>query len=87
MVSNLQGFVEVEWIYFYRFEEHRIGNFSDIWFADQNIRELPLQPQSERMEFPTSTILTPYNYYVWKPMIFLHLMSKGLYQIVMGIET
>lgn len=56
---------------------------------DQNIKELLqllLQPQSERIEFPTSTILTPYNYYEWKPMILLHLRSKGLYQIVMGID-
>ena len=38
------------------------------------------------MEFPTSTIPNPYNYYEWKTMILLHLRSKNLYQIVMGIE-
>ena len=38
------------------------------------------------MEFSSSTILTPYNYYEWKPVILLHLRSKRLYQIVMGIE-
>ena len=39
------------------------------------------------VEFSYSTILTPYNYHEWKLMIFLHLRSKVLYQIVMGIET
>ena len=38
------------------------------------------------MEFPTSVILTSYNYYEWKLMILLHIRSKGLYQKFMGIE-
>jgi hypothetical protein len=39
------------------------------------------------MEFPASAILTPYNYFDWKPRITHMLMGKGLYRIAMATET
>jgi hypothetical protein len=39
------------------------------------------------MEFPASSILTPYNYFEWKTRIILHLKGKDLYQIVMATEA
>lgn len=37
----------------------------------------------ERMEFPSSTILMPHNYFKWKPKVLLQLRSRELYQIAM----
>ncbi|KAH9291034.1 hypothetical protein KI387_044163 [Taxus chinensis] len=39
------------------------------------------------MEFSASAILTPYNYFYWKPKILLQLRSRGLYRIVMNTEV
>ena len=39
------------------------------------------------MEFPQSTILTPYNYFEWKSKILLHLISRDLFQITMETEV
>jgi hypothetical protein len=42
----------------------------------------------KRMEQPsTSVILTPFNYFEWKPKIILLLRSKGLYRVTMGTEV
>lgn len=38
------------------------------------------------MEFLVSSLLTPYNYFEWKPKIMLELRSRGLYRIVMATE-
>ena len=40
-----------------------------------------------KLEFPQSTILTPYNYFEWKPKIQLHLRSRGLFRITMETEV
>eukprot|EP00253_Pinus_taeda_P004632 PITA_04632 len=40
-----------------------------------------------KLEFPQSAILTPYNYFEWKPKIQLHLRSRGLFRITMGTEV
>ncbi len=39
------------------------------------------------MEFPQSAILTPYNYFEWKPKIQLHLRIRGLFRITMETEV
>jgi len=39
------------------------------------------------MESSASIILTPYNYFDWKPKILLQLRSKGLYRIVKNKEV
>jgi hypothetical protein len=40
------------------------------------------------MEQPsTSMILTPFNYFEWKPKIILLLRSKGIYRVTMGTEV
>jgi hypothetical protein len=38
------------------------------------------------MEFLASAILTPYNYFNWKPRINHMLMGKGLYRIAMATK-
>lgn len=40
-----------------------------------------------QLEFPKSAILTPYNYFEWKPKIQLHLRSRGLFRITMETEV
>jgi hypothetical protein len=40
------------------------------------------------MDHPSSSvILTPFNYFEWKPKIELLLQSKGLYRLTMGTEV
>ena len=39
------------------------------------------------MDSPSSVILTPYNYFDWKPKILLQLRSKGLYRMVKNTEV
>jgi hypothetical protein len=43
--------------------------------------------RAKRMDFPSTNILTPYNYFEWNPKVLLLLKNKGLYQISMGIEV
>ena len=51
-------------------------------------RRLKKQQRMEsKLEFPQSAILTPYNYFEWKPKIQLHLRSRGLFRITMGTEV
>jgi hypothetical protein len=41
----------------------------------------------KRMEQPsTSVILTPFNYFEWKPKIIL-MLSKGLYRVTIGTKV
>ena len=35
----------------------------------------------------TSALLTPFNYFEWKANMVIHLRSKGLYRVTMGIEV
>lgn len=45
------------------------------------------QRMESKLEFPQSVILTPYNYFEWKPKIQLHLRSRGLFRITMETEV
>ena len=45
------------------------------------------QRMESKLEFPQSAILTPYNYFEWKPKIQLHLKSRGLFRITMETEV
>jgi hypothetical protein len=39
------------------------------------------------MELLSSTLLTPHNYFEWKPKILLLLRRRGLYQITMATKV
>jgi hypothetical protein len=39
------------------------------------------------MEFMSSTLLMPHNYFEWKIKILLQLRGRGLYRMTMAIET
>ena len=45
------------------------------------------QRMESKLEFPQSEILSPYNYFEWKPNILLHLRSRGLFRVTMEIEV
>lgn len=45
------------------------------------------QRMESKLEFPQSVILTPYNYFEWKPNILLHLRSRGLFRVTMETEV
>jgi hypothetical protein len=45
-----------------------------------------MEQNNRKMEFPASAILTPYNYFEWKPRILHQLRGRGLYQISMATE-
>jgi hypothetical protein len=38
------------------------------------------------MEFPKEFILTPYNFFVWKEKMIMHIRGIGLYRLTMNIE-
>jgi hypothetical protein len=43
--------------------------------------------QLGKVDYSLKTLLTPHNYFEWKPNILLLLKKRGLYQITMAIEV
>jgi hypothetical protein len=49
--------------------------------------QVPKIEDSRKMEFPKESILTPYNFFIWKEKMIMHLQGRGLYRLTMNTKT